>query len=71
MSKPLDVKRLRRDLGLTAIQLAAAIRVNLGTVYRWERTGSRPSALALGALQRLEKLGKAHAQAAAGGDRPW
>ena len=43
----LDIKSLRKSLGLTQEQLANALGVSWITVNRWERNKSRPSPLAL------------------------
>ena len=52
--KPLDIKKIRKKLGLTQVELAARLGVDPITISRWERRLSRPSKLA---LHQLENLG--------------
>jgi putative transcriptional regulator len=56
----LDIKSLRKSLGLTQEQLANALGVSWITVNRWERNKSRPSPLA---LEKLENFIARHAEA--------
>lgn len=53
----LDVKTLRRRLGLTQEDLARTLGVSWETVSRWENGRTRPSRLALRAIQDLERSG--------------
>jgi len=53
-----EIKTLRKKLGLTQQQLATELCVTIGTVARWESGGSQPSPLAMHQLRRLS-LGKA------------
>jgi len=42
----MDVKELRKQLGLTAEELAQKLGVSVGTVSRWETGRNKPSKLA-------------------------
>ena len=46
MEKDLDVKEIRKRLGLTIQQLSERIGVTTGTVWRWEKGTTKPSPLA-------------------------
>ena len=59
------VRRLRGALGLTQENLARELGVTLSTVYRWEKGRSRPSGLALKALERLGHKTRRRAEPAA------
>jgi len=48
-----DVKALRLKLGFTQEQLAQQLGVSWGTVARWEAGRSKPSRLALKAIENL------------------
>jgi putative transcriptional regulator len=49
----IDVARLRRRLGMTQEEFAAALGVTVGTVNRWENGHFKPSRLAEKALKQL------------------
>jgi putative transcriptional regulator len=49
----MDIKALRKQLGMTQEELAQKLGVSWSTVQRWESNKGRPSNLA---LQRLEQL---------------
>ena len=49
----IDVKELRKKLGITQKSLAEKLGVDSVTVSRWERKETRPSRLALRQLARL------------------
>jgi len=51
----MDVKRVRKKLGLTQEQLARELGVSFTTVNRWEKGKSEPSPLAEKALELLLK----------------
>jgi len=48
-----DIKKLRYSLGLTQKELASRVRVDAGTVSRWELSKQKPSLQALRQLKRL------------------
>ena len=50
---PDGIKALRKRLGLTQEDLARAIGITFYSVNRWERGHSRPSRLAIRALEAL------------------
>ena len=58
------VRRIRKDMGLTQIQLAERLGVSSITVHRWESGESRPRRLALARLREVED------DLAGGGGRP-
>jgi DNA-binding transcriptional regulator YiaG len=47
MEQRIDVKRLRNRLGLTQVQLGAAIGVDQSTVSNWENGDTKPRGPAL------------------------
>jgi len=51
--RPDELRMLRRQLGLTQAELAAALRVTMNTVARWEQGRHAISPLAEGALSLL------------------
>jgi len=53
----IEIKAMRKKLGLTQQQLATELCVTLGTVARWESGGRQPSPLAKLQLRRIA-LGK-------------
>jgi len=55
----MDIKALRKQLGLSQDKLAALLGVAPYTVRRWESGKSRPSPLALKQLSQLTKTKKA------------
>ena len=57
---------LRDALGLTQEGLARELGVTVSTVFRWEKGRSRPSGLALRAIERL----RAQAEPGMGGTKP-
>ena len=50
-----DVKKIRKDLGMTQQQFAAAFGIGLGTLRHWERGDRQPRGAALVLLNLLEK----------------
>lgn len=60
MEEKLDVKGIRKELGMTQKVFAEELGVDEITVSRWERGERRPSRLALRSIERLRrKVGKA------------
>lgn len=55
LNNQIDVKALRKKLGISQDALAAQLGVVGATVRRWESGKSRPSTLALRQLARLQK----------------
>lgn len=51
----MDIKELRKHLGLTQDNFARKIGVSSMTIKRWESKKHQPSQLALRQLERLEK----------------
>ena len=51
----MDVKALRRKLGLTQEELAQKLGVSWSTVARWEAGKGKPSKLARKAIEALQK----------------
>lgn len=47
------IKQLRESRGMSPVQLAAALKVSLATVYNWESGKFEPRASQLRALARL------------------
>lgn len=54
---PIDIKELRRSLGLTQQALAELLGVSFATLNRWEKGRVAPSQMALEKLRRLRKGG--------------
>jgi len=54
----MDVKALRRKLGLTQEELAQKLGVSWSSVARWEAGRGKPSKLARKALESLQKGGE-------------
>ncbi|MFA6197982.1 MAG: helix-turn-helix domain-containing protein [Patescibacteria group bacterium] len=50
----IDVKKLRGKLGITQVELAQRLDVNLRTITRWESGLSKPRGSSLAALKRLD-----------------
>lgn len=50
-----DVKRIRRNVGMTQPQFAAAFGIGLGTLRHWERGDRAPKGAALVLLNMLAK----------------
>lgn len=50
-----DVKDLRKRLGMTQKQFAAAVGVHVVTIIRWEKGSFNPSGLALEKINQLAK----------------
>jgi len=50
---PVQVKEVRRQLGLSQEELAHALGVSFATVNRWENGKTRPSKLALRQFEQL------------------
>jgi DNA-binding transcriptional regulator YiaG len=57
-----EIRRLRRRLGLTQEEFAVRIGVRAETVSRWERAGNKPSRLARARLENLGRPGRAEAR---------
>lgn len=55
MEEKLDVKGIRKELGLTQVEFAQKIGVDEVTVSRWERNERRPSRLARRNIDRLRQ----------------
>lgn len=53
MKKLLNIKKIRKILGLSQEQLAVKIGVSRCTINRWENSHNNPSKLALREMQRL------------------
>lgn len=53
MSTKLNVKQLRKRLGMTSQELATTVGVSISTVSRWETGKSKPSKLAVIRLREL------------------
>ena len=51
----MDIKEIRKKLGLTQTQMAKKLGVAFVSVNRWENDWCKPSQLALKELQRLAK----------------
>jgi len=51
----MDIKKLRKELGLTQVEFAERLGVASMTVKRWEAGTARPSQLALRQLCRLAR----------------
>ncbi len=47
----MDIKRLRKEMGLTQQELAVKLGIGVTTVSRWERGTTRPSRMALKLLE--------------------
>ena len=54
----MDIKELRRKLGISRDALARELKVSYKTVSLWERGKTKPSPLALEKLKKLEKTVK-------------
>ncbi len=53
------IQEIRREIGLTQEQFAASLGVSFNTVNRWENRRSRPSPMAVKAIElKLLELGK-------------
>jgi len=52
---PKIIKELRIALGLSQEKFAAKIGVSFSTVNRWEHSRGKPSPLALGKIEKLQK----------------
>ena len=52
---PVDVRKLRRRLGMTQERFAATFGVGLGTLRHWERGDRKPRGPALALLNVVEK----------------
>lgn len=52
--EPNEIKRLREKLNKSQEEFAQLVGVSLQTIYRWETGKTKPSRLALKALQELE-----------------
>lgn len=50
-----DVKRVRKNIGMTQTQFAAAFGIGLGTLRHWERGDREPKGAALVLLNMLAK----------------
>lgn len=50
-----EIKQLRTSLSLSREEFAVSLGVSLRTVARWEADDSRPTRLALRALERLSR----------------
>jgi len=50
-----DVRRIRKNIGMTQPQFAAAFGVGLGTLRHWERGDREPKGAALVLLNMLER----------------
>jgi DNA-binding transcriptional regulator YiaG len=57
-----DIKKLRKQLGLTQEEFAHKIGVTFATVNRWENVKSKPSRLALRILEALNEKVQAGAR---------
>ncbi len=64
-----NVRRIRKEMGLTRIQFAERLGVSSITVHRWESGQSRPRRLAAARLQELDAALPAPAEQAAGRER--
>lgn len=53
MNTKLNVKRLRKRLGMTSQELATTIGVSIASVSRWETGKNKPSKLAVIRLREL------------------
>lgn len=53
--RPVDVRKLRRKLGMTQERFAATFGVGLGTLRHWERGDRKPRGPALALLNVVEK----------------
>jgi len=53
--RPVDVRKLRRKLGMTQERFAATFGVGLGTLRHWERGDRKPRGPALTLLNVVEK----------------
>jgi len=54
----MDIKKLRKRLGMSQGELAEALGVERITVIRWESGDNKPSKLAQRQLARLERKGE-------------
>jgi len=50
-----DVRRIRKNIGMTQPQFAAAFGIGLGTLQHWERGDREPKGAALVLLNMLDK----------------
>ena len=57
MTKPLNIRTIRKQLKLTQQHLAHLLGVSMSTVANWEAGRSKPSQLALRQLNNLSKGG--------------
>ena len=55
MNNDIDIKALRKRLGLTQVEMSRRFKVDAITISRWERGIQRPCAVH---LRRLHRLGK-------------
>lgn len=53
----MNIKRLRKRLGMTSQELATTLGVSISTVSRWETGKSKPSKLAVIRLQEVAARG--------------
>ena len=48
-----EIKRLRKQLGLSQEKLAQLLGVSFGTINRWERGACKPSRLAMDRIEAI------------------
>ncbi len=51
----MNIKALRDKLGLTQLQMAVKLKVDTGTISRWERGEAKPHKAILRRIERLER----------------
>lgn len=49
----LEIRRLRKKLGLSQTTFAVRLGVSIGSIHRWETGKGKPIALAMQALEKL------------------